>query len=290
VALTGQREWIGPEPHDLHRLLLGACCRSTTAAQAAWQRWLTECRFDDEDLGSYELAGMAVMRLGTHAGTGSIVARCRGWNRRAWLLSTMAVEIAERLRDYSSRHGIDITSIGDILAVDVGLQFAGRSFPVRALEFHVRNGDHRDIEALRTIAMQGTAGAAIQSGRLPLSLRTDYRYPSLTTSAGRIVWLLSRNWRRYPSGRVRWVLEMMAEAGAAADATQLGVEVADEAERFGTLAAVQEALEWIYAAELADDRVRAIQSAVVARRPSIVSRARLWRVRHPWTPQLLRRR
>jgi hypothetical protein len=289
VTLTGQRQWIGPEPHDLHRLLLAACCRPIAAAHVAWQRWLTECWFDDEDLGSYELAGMVVTRLGRHAGTGSIVARCRGWNRRAWLLSTMAVEIAERLRDYSSRHGIDITPVGDVLAVDIGLRFAGRSFPVRALEFHVRNGDHRDIEALRTIAMQGTAGAEIKSGRLPLSLRTDYRYPSLTNSAGRIVWLLSRNWRRYPSGRVRWILEMMAEA-AAGDAARLGVEVADEAERFGTLAAVQEALEWIYAAELADDSVRAIRSEVAARRPSIVSRARLWRVRHPWTPQLLRRR
>jgi hypothetical protein len=284
------RPWVGPEPHDLHKLLLTACCGPTTAAHPAWQRWLTECRFDEEDLGSYELAGLAVARLGSQAGTGSIVARCRGWNRRSWWLTTMAVDVATQLRDYSRQQGIELIAVGDILTLESGLRFAGKAFPVRSIEFHVRNGHQRDVEALRAIAQQGTAAAAIQSGRLPLSLRADLRYPRLTHPAGRIVWLISRNWRCSPSGRVRWMLELMAEVATTDDVFGLGVEVADTAQRFGTLAAIQEALNWMCKAQVADDRLRDIHLTVATRWPSLASHARLWRARHPWTPRALRRR
>jgi hypothetical protein len=281
--------WSGPEPHARHRLLLAACCHPANVAQAAWQQWLGVCQFDDEDPGSFELAGLAVARLGADAGTGSIVARCRGWNRRAWLLTTLASEVAAQLRDHSQRQGIDMTPVGDLRALEVGLRFAGRPFPVRRLEFHVHHARRDVLEALRQVAMRGTAHAAIQSGRLPLSLRTDYRYPPLTHAAGRIVWLLSRNWRRYPIGRVRWVLELMAEVNAVADAHALGAEVADHAQRFGTLAAVREALEWMERAALATDRLRSILQEVSARPCSLLSHARLWRARHPWTPHVMRR-
>lgn len=286
---SAQRAWIGPEPHALHQLLLAACCHPPNVAQAAWERWLTACQFDDEDPGSFELAGLAVARLGAGAGTGGIVARCRGWNRKGWLLTTMASEVAARLRDYSQQQGIDITPVGDLLALDTGLRFAGRPFPVRRLEFHLPHARRGELDALHQIAMQGTAAAAIQSGRLPLSLRTDYRYPPLTQPAGRIVWLLSRNWQRYPIGRVRWVLELMAEVGAVDDAHTLGAEVADHAQRFGTIAAIREALEWVESATLADERLHAIRKAVSARPCSLLSRARLWRARHPWTPRCMRR-
>jgi hypothetical protein len=283
------RAWIGPEPHDLHRLLLAACSRPSTAAHAAWERWLAACEFDDEDPASYELAGLAVARLGPAAGTGPIVARCRGWNRRAWMVSTMADEVVGRIREFSRHHGIDVSPVGDVLTFEVGPSFADRPFPIRAIELQVHNGSPEDIEALHAVAMQGTASIAIRSGQLPVSLRTDYPHRLLTRPGGRIAWLVSRNWRRYPVGRTRWVLELMGALSAVADPHRLAVEVADAAQQLDTLAAVREALDWLGTAELADERVRILRTAVAARPRSIRSRLRLWRVRHPWPPNILRR-
>lgn len=288
TAIT-PRAWIGPEPHDLHRLLLAACSQPTMAARAAWEQWLAACAFDDEDPASYELAGLAVARLGPAAGTGPIVARCRGWNRRAWMVSTMADEVVGRIREFSRHHGIDVSPVGDVLTFEVGPSFADRPFPIRAIELQVHNGSPGDIEALHAIAMQGTASVAIRSGQLPVSLRTDYPHRLLTHAGGRIAWLVSRNWRRYPVGRARWVLELMAELSAVADPQRLAVEMADAAQQLDTLAAVREALDWLCAAELADERVRVLRTAVVTRPRSIRSRLRLWRVRHPWPPNILRR-
>jgi bifunctional UDP-N-acetylglucosamine pyrophosphorylase/glucosamine-1-phosphate N-acetyltransferase len=54
-------------------LLLAACRLPLPSALAAWERWLSGCSFDDEDVASFELASLAVARLGPAVGDGAEV-------------------------------------------------------------------------------------------------------------------------------------------------------------------------------------------------------------------------
>jgi hypothetical protein len=274
------RTWHGPEPHTLHRLLLVACRDPEAAAQAAWNRWLREGRFDTEDPASFELASLAVGRLGTLAGQGSEANRCRGWNRRAWFLSEIAVAAAGRLQETSQRMGLPLTAVGDIATHHAGLHLAGRPFPVRSLEFHLPGANSDDLRHLYAAAMQGPAGEAIRSRRLPLILHPNSRHPDTNTPAGRVVWLASRNWCRFPPGRVRWILELLATIESALDQPSLPRAIADEARSFGTLAAVAEALRWITAASVDGARLNPIVALLSTEPIPLVSRIRLWHARH----------
>ena len=274
------RAWRGPEPHALHRLLLAACRDPEVSAQAAWNRWLREGRFDTEDPASFELASLAVGRLGTLAGQGSEANRCRGWQRRSWFLSEIAVAAAGRLHETSQRMGLPLTAVGDVATHHAGLHFAGRPFPVRSLEFHLPGANSDDLRHLYAAAMQGPAGDAIRSRRLPLILRANSRHPDMHTPAGRIVWLASRNWCRFPPGRVRWILELLATIESATDQPSLPRAIADEARSFGTLAAVAEALRWINAAGMDGARLHPIVALLSAEPTTLASRFRLWHARH----------
>ncbi len=277
---TRPRTWRGPEPHALHRLLLAACRDPEVSAQAAWNRWLQEGRFDTEDPASFELASLAVGRLGTLAGQGSEANRCRGWQRRSWFLSEIAVAAAGRLHETSQRMGLPLTAVGDIATYHAGLHFAGRPFPVRSLEFHLPGANSDDLRHLHAAAMQGPAGEAIRSRRLSLILRPNSRHPSVHTPAGRIVWLVSRNWCRFPTGRVRWILELLATIESAPDQPSLPRAIADEARSFGTLAAVAEALRWINAAGIDGTGLHPIVALLSTEPIPLASRIRLWHARH----------
>lgn len=274
------REWRGPEPNRQHRLLLSACREPTEAALAAWNLWIRTCRFDDQDPASFELASMAVGRLGALAGEGSEAVRCRGWNRRAWFLSGIAIEAAERLQDASVRLGLPLVGVGDIATFRADLRFSGRPLPIRSLEFHVPGASTADLRQLHAAAMLGAAGEAIRTRRLALILRTNAKHANVTTPAGRIVWLASRNWCRFPPGRIRWILEVLATVESVTDPDSLSGQVAEEARRVGTVAAVAEALRWIHSASNDRSQLAALVTTLSAQPTSLASRLRLWRARH----------
>lgn len=274
------RAWRGPEPHRLHRLLLSACLDPEPGALAAWNRWNQACRFDDEDHASFELASLAVGRLGELAGEGSEATRCRGWSRRAWFLSGIATDAAERLHEASLRLGLPLVAVGDIAIFRAGLRFAGRPFSVRSLEFHVPGARTDELRQLHAAAMQGSAGEAIRARRLPLILRPNARYPDVTTPAGRIVWLASRNWCRFPPGRARWILELLATVELETDPSSLARQVTEEARRIGTLAAVAEAFRWIHTTNHDHGQLAHLVATLSAEPVPLGSRLRLWHARH----------
>ncbi|QVL52797.1 MAG: hypothetical protein KFB97_15750 [Cyanobium sp. M30B3] len=272
--------WRGPEPNRQHRLLLTACREPTEAALAAWNRWIQTCRFNDQDPASFELASLAVGRLGALAGEGSEAVRCRGWTRRASFFSRMATEATERLQEASLRLGLPLIGVGDIATFRAGLQFSGRPFPVRSLEFHVPGASKDDLRQLHAAAMQGAAGEAIRTRRLALILRPDARHPDVTTPAGHIVWLANRNWCRFPPGRIRWILEVAAILESAAEPDMLPLQVVGEACRIEAIAAVAEAFRWIHATSHDRRQLDALVTALSAQPTSCSSRIRLWHARH----------
>jgi hypothetical protein len=273
--------WRGPVPNSRHRLLLAACLASETAAQAAWAEWISGGHFDREDPASYELASLAVSRLGSLAGNGSEANRCRGWSRRAWYLSEIAVAAAARLRQAGLGLGLQATAVGDLASSSAGLQFAGKPFPVRSIEVHVPGATRSDLRHLCAAAMQGTATEAIRSRRLSLILRTSSRFPDPATAAGRIAWLACRNWCRFPPGRLRWILEICANARATSELAFLAAGIQDHAYRLGTLAAVVEAMRFMMDSELDDGVLAPVLARLMARPIPVTSRARLWLTKHP---------
>jgi hypothetical protein len=272
--------WRGPEPNRLHTLLLSACREPADDALAAWNRWIRICRFNDQDPASFELASMAVGRLGALAGEESEAVRCRGWTRRAWFLSGIAIEAAERLQEASLRLGLPLVGVGDIATFRAGLRFSDRPLPVRSLEFHVPGASTDDLRQLHAAAMLGAAGEAIRTRRLALILRTNAKHPDVTTPAGRIVWLASRNWCRFPPGRIRWILEVLSTVESVTDPDSLSRQVAEEARRLGTVAAVSEAFRWIHSANHDRNQLAALVTTLSAQPTSLTSRLRLWRARH----------
>lgn len=280
TAPSHGRIWRGPEPHRLHRLLLSACREPEEGALAAWNRWIQECRFDEEDPASFELGSLAAGRLGALAGEGSEASRCHGWSRRAWFLSGIATDAAERLHVACLRLGLPLVGVGDIATFRASLRFAGRPFPVRSLEFHVPGARTDDLRQLHAAAMQGTAGEAIRARRLSLILRPNAQYPDVTTAAGRLVWLASRNWCRFPPGRIRWILEILATAESETDPDSLARQVTEEARRIGTVGAVAEALRWIHSTNLDRSQLAHLVATLSAQPVPLSSRLRLWHARH----------
>ncbi len=275
------RIWRGPEPDRLHRLLLTACCAPEAVAMAAWERWLRECRFDDEDPSSFELASLAVGRLGALAGEGSEATRCRGWSRRAWFLSGLAADAAERLEEAAASRGLRLVAVGDLASFRAGIRFAGRPFPVRSVELHVPGAGVSELRQLYAAAMQGPAADAIRTRRLNLIVRSNSSHADVTSAAGRIVWLAARNWCRFPPGRLRWILEIVATADSAGgSAADFPLRVVEEARRNGTIATVREAVGWIDSEGFGNERVAAIHNAIRKESPPLTSRLRLWHARH----------
>ena len=274
------RVWHGPEPSALHRLLVSACCATEDEALAAWQRWLRECHFDDEDPASFELASLAVGRLGALAGDGSEATRCRGWSRRAWFLSGTAMEAAERLDEASGRLGLRLVPVGDLATFRAGLRFAGRPFPVRSIEIHVPDARTAGLRELHAAAMQGSAGEAIRTRRLGLIIRSSAPPGDTPSPASRIAWLSARNWCRFPPGRLRWMLEIRAELESATAGPDPSQQLLSESLRTGRLAAVAEALRWIHDSGIAGDRLGSTIAALAAQPIPLSSRLRLWHARH----------
>lgn len=274
------RVWRGPEPDSLHRLLFTACGAEESHAVDAWNRWLRECHFEDEDPASYELASVAVGRLGCLAGDGSEASRCRGWSRRAWYVSGIAMEAAERVTQAAARHGLDAVPVGDLATAKAGLRFAGRPFPVRRVEFHVAGASLAAMRELQAAAMGGSAGEAIRTRRLGLDLRSGALQPVMARASGRIAWLAARNWCRFPPGRLRWMLEIAANLDADPEVAASPRELVEAARCTGKLAAVGEALCWMEEAGVVGARLGRIVTAIRAEPVPVASRLRLWHARH----------
>jgi hypothetical protein len=277
---AGAIGWLGPIPAFRQRLLLAACLAPEPAAQSAWAEWLAGGDFDREDPASYELAALAVSRLGLLAGNGSEANRCRGLSRRAWFLSEIAIAAAARLRQAALGLGLEATAVGDVASSSAGLRFAGKPFPVRSIEVHVPGATRSDLRRLSAAAMQGTADEAIRSRRLSLILRTSSRFPDPATPAGRIVWLASRNWCRFPPGRLRWILEILANVRAASDVPSLAAGIEGHARRLGTMAAVVEAMKFMTDSGLDEGALAPLLERLTAGPIPVTSRARLWLAKH----------
>ena len=272
--------WRGPVPTSRQRLLLTACLASESAAVAAWEAWLAGGDFDREDPPSYELASHAVARLGSLAGTGTAATRCRGWNRRAWFLSEIAVGAAARLRETALGLGVQATGVGDLASAEAGLRFAGRPFAVRSIDVHVPGAPRSDLRRLAAAAMEGAANEAIRSRRLALVFRTSPRFPDPSTPAGRIVWLASHNWCRFPPGRLRWILEIVADVRAASDLHSLAAGIGEQASRQGTSAAVVEAISFMSGYGLDNEAIATLLAGSSAEPITVASRLRLWLAKH----------
>ena len=280
LDIPGRVCWRGPVPSYRHRLLLAACLAPETAAREAWEEWLSGHHFDREDPASYELASLAVSRLGSLAGDGSEANRCRGWSRRAWFLSEVAVAAAARVRQAGRGLGLQTTAVGDLASFYASLQFAGKPLPVRSIEVHVPGATRSDLRHLYAAAMQGVASEAIRSRRLSLILRTSSRFPDPETPAGRIVWLACRNWCRFPPGRLRWILEIRENVQATSDHASLAAGIQDYAHRLGTLAAVVEVMSFMMDSELDDGMLAPVLARLRAGPISVRSHARLWLAKH----------
>lgn len=272
--------WRGPVPAARHRLLLAACLAGEPAAQAAWDAWLAGADFDREDPASYDLASLAVSRLGSLAGNGSEANRCRGWSRRAWFLSEIAVAAAARLKHAALGLGLQVTAVGDVASSGAGLRFAGKPFPVRSIEVHVPGATRSDLRRLYAAAMRGTADEAIRSRRLSLIVRTSSRFADPATPAGRIVWLAASNWCRFPPGGLRWILEILVNVRAASDVPALAAGVEDQARRLGTMAAVVEAMTFMTDSGLDDGLLAPLLARLTVGPIPVTSRARLWLAKH----------
>ncbi|CAK0779564.1 hypothetical protein CCP3SC15_6680001 [Gammaproteobacteria bacterium] len=208
--------------------------------------------------------------------------RCRGWTRRSWFLSQLAIAAADRLREASQRLGLPLMAVGDIATFNAGLRHAGRPFPVRSLEFHVPEATLDDLEQLYA-AVQGSAAEAIRARRLNLILRADSRHPDANTPAGHIVWLATRNWCRFPPGRLRWILEVMASIELEADPVALSRQIVVEARRYGTVATVAQAFRFITATSTDPQRYTPILESLSVEPIPLASYLRLWRARHPFS-------
>ena len=247
------RRWDGPSPTGSQRLLLAACLESEDVARDAWLQWLAHSDFDREDSASVELAGMAVARLGSAAGDGDVAVRCRGWNRRAWYICELVVDVAERLTQEAGRRGVKAVALGDLATLWAGYRFAGRPFDARRVELEFPGIHRTDLQAFRQVSLPEPAAHAVASGRVPLAIRarttwwaTPYREAAdgklIPDAATHIAWLASTNWQRTPPGRLRWIVEVVAALQSEPDAYALGPAIAAAAAREGTTAEVAAAL------------------------------------------------
>ena len=224
------RRWHGPQLHEGHGLLTTACLAgSTGTAVEAWRRWLEWCDFDHEDSGSYELAAVAVERLGTDAGESSEAARCRGWLRRARVVSTLALDAARRAGGVVLASGHELVAVGDLA------ESPETRLPIRAVELLAVGVPEATLQEARAAASAGPAASVLESGRLAIgigpnaawhgrwlddaggvdasmrvgggeaSVDMPWRTPSRSEC---VAMLLARGWRWGPPGGPRWVLSI----------------------------------------------------------------------------------
>lgn len=289
LAPSPVERWHGPMPTDTQKLLFAACLEPSAGALAAWHTWLARGRFEQESTASIELAALAVARLGAAAGDGIEATRCRGWNRRAWLVSELAITAARRIDAACRRRGLPALACGDLATWGAGPTFAGRRFPVRSINILVPGVGRDDLAALRDAALTGPGGETVRTGAVPLRLiaadrpGTPWQGPPMETGAWEIAypgdaehvaWLIRHNWRRRAPGRLRWVLEALSILERAEDPELVAARVVAAADRDDTMATLREALDWL--ASLSDLPILAPIRAAAARSPvSLRSRLRL---------------
>lgn len=249
------RRWDGPSPDPSHRLLLSACLAEPAKATAAWAAWIADRDFDHEDPASYELGSFAVARLGSAAGEGDATKRLRGWSRRAWFVSELAIGAARRVARDCERRAISAVALGDLAGWLADDRFEDRRLPVRTIEIEIDPASREAIPALLAVAAEGAAGDAMRLGRLPVRVaaagsarvpadcRRETELPGLAAPADgeRLRRLAELAWCWRPPGRLRWMLEAAAILPREPSEI-LARSVAEGALRQGSAAAVQAAL------------------------------------------------
>ena len=251
------RPWHGPAPQLPQRWLLEACLAPPDAAVRAWHQWLQHVDFDQTDAASHELASFAVLRLGVEAGDGSVVQRCRGLQRRAWVVSQLGLEVAAQVAAGCRDRGETMLARGDLAMSLLGVSFMGRPWPVRALSFGVALGGNSLAGDPSAVVGEGVAGDLLRNGRLPIECRRSPRplwkhaLPAPEPWEGLRVpplpWLLAdqvtRNWCWDPPGRLRWVLELIESLKQAPDPEALADGIVLAADQLGSLAALRAAID-----------------------------------------------
>ncbi len=221
---TRVRIWHGPKPHEGHRVLLQACLWPLPAAESAWNMWRGSVDFEHQDAWSYTLAANAVVRLGERAGSGSAVERCRGWDRRERLISSLAMAAAQRISSVLGEHGETCTAVGDLAEAD-----ESAPLPVRSIELFSTSASPAMLEAARQAARIGSIAAMIDDSTIPVVLGPGAAWhgrwldargeaavgvepresPStwqIPTRAERWAMALSRGWRWGSRDGLRWIL------------------------------------------------------------------------------------
>ena len=249
--------WHGPAPQLPQRWLLEACLAPPDAAVRAWHQWLQHVDFDQTDAAGHELASFAVLRLGVDAGDGSVVQRCRGLQRRAWVVSQLGLEVAAQVAAACRDRGETMLARGDLAMSLLGVSFMGRPWPVRALSFGVAPGGNSLAGDPSAVVGEGVAGDLLRNGRLPIECRRSPRplwkhaLPAPELWEGLRVpplpWLLAdqvtRNWCWDPPGRLRWVLELIESLKQAPDPEALADGIVLAAFELGSLAALRAAID-----------------------------------------------
>lgn len=250
-------QWHGPAPKLHQRWLLEACLAPSDAAVLAWQQWLEHADFDQTDSASHELASLAVLRLGAAAGSGSVVQRCRGLQRRAWVVSQLGLDAAAQVAAACRNRGEMMLARGDLAMTLLGGSCMGRPWPVRALRFGAApEGDVLAPDLIAEVA-DGVAGDVLRHGRLPIACCRSPRplwnhaQPAPARWEGLRVpplpWLLADqvtlNWCWDPPGRLRWVLELIDSLKQAPDPEALADGIVLAASQLGSLAALRAAID-----------------------------------------------
>ena len=293
--------WHGPAPQAPQRWLLEACLAPPDVAGRAWQQWLEQADFDQTDAASHELASLAVLRLGAAAGDGSVVQRCRGLQRRAWVVSQLGLDVASQVAAACRDRGETMLARGDLAISLLGVSFMGRPWPVRALSFGAAPGGNSLAKDLGVVVGESVAGDLLRNGRLPIECRRSPRplwkhaLPAPEPWEGLRVpsmgWLLADqvtvNWCWNPPGRLRWVLELIESLKQAPDPEALADGIVFAADQLGSLAALRAAIDdlaTLTGSQALESLGRRLSGLVLSRR----SRWRLHAVTAP--PTSLQRR
>lgn len=257
LASEPTQSWHGPAPHPPQRWLLEACLAPPEGAVLSWQRWLQHVDFDQTDSASHELASLAVLRLGVAAGDGSVVQRCRGLQRRAWVVSQLGLEVAAQVAAGCRDRGETMLARGDLAISLLGISFMGRSWPVRALSFGASPGGNSLANDPGVVVGDGVAGDLLRNGKIPMECRRSPRplwkhalpapEPWGSLRVPPLPWLLAdqvtRNWCWEPPGRLRWVLELSESLKQAPDPEALAEGIIHASSQLGSLAALRAAID-----------------------------------------------
>jgi hypothetical protein len=249
--------WYGPSPHAPQRWLLEACLAPPEIAVRAWQQWLEHADFDQTEAASHELASLAVLRLGAAAGDGSVLQRCRGLYRRAWVISQLGLDVAAQVASACRVRGEVLLARGDLAMTLHGVSFMGRPLPVRALSFAAAPGGSSLAKDPIAAVGESVAGDVLRNGRLPIECRRSPRplwrhslpakEPWVGLRVPPLPWLLAdqvtRNWCWDPPGRLRWVLELIESMKQAPDPDALADGIVLAAFELGSLAALRAAID-----------------------------------------------